>query len=224
MSFPKFVYMTQNTPFFPILHVFAPLNAVRAYSAWSWKTTQLREFLDEPDSVIPPLTFECPPPRGNMACGEKYPVVIPWCRTSEPEDINFCSRNTTAPNATDDNLHVQSYRRSRVQSNELYHYISSVRWRVVNQFWFFFYIRVCHNCITRKLEMDLVPLRSCNSFHWERSNNSSVQWWWAEETKNNVSTEEFYKTIYRCVKVNNCIWHNVRISLIQWDDTMMSYI
>ena len=26
-------------PFFPILHVFAPLNAVRAYSAWSWKTT-----------------------------------------------------------------------------------------------------------------------------------------------------------------------------------------
>ena len=39
MSFPKFVYMTQNTPFFPILHVFAPLNPVRAYSAWSWKTT-----------------------------------------------------------------------------------------------------------------------------------------------------------------------------------------
>ena len=26
-------------PFFPILHVFAPLNDVRAYSAWSWKTT-----------------------------------------------------------------------------------------------------------------------------------------------------------------------------------------
>ena len=31
--------MTKNTPFFPILHVFAPLNDVRAYSAWSWKTT-----------------------------------------------------------------------------------------------------------------------------------------------------------------------------------------
>ena len=39
MSFPKFVYMTKNTPFFPILHVFAPLNDVWAYSAWSWKTT-----------------------------------------------------------------------------------------------------------------------------------------------------------------------------------------
>ena len=39
MSFSKYVYMTKNTPFFPILHVFAPLNAVRAYSGWSWKTT-----------------------------------------------------------------------------------------------------------------------------------------------------------------------------------------
>ena len=39
MFFPKFVYMTKNTPFFPIFHVFAPLNDVRAYSAWSWKTT-----------------------------------------------------------------------------------------------------------------------------------------------------------------------------------------
>ena len=37
MLFPKFVYMTKNTPFFPILHVFAPLNDVRVYSAWSWK-------------------------------------------------------------------------------------------------------------------------------------------------------------------------------------------
>ena len=33
--FPKFIYMTKNTPFFPILHVFAPLNDVRVYSAWS---------------------------------------------------------------------------------------------------------------------------------------------------------------------------------------------
>ena len=39
MSFPKFVTMTKNTPFFfPILHVFAPLNDVHAYIAWSWKT------------------------------------------------------------------------------------------------------------------------------------------------------------------------------------------
>ena len=39
MSFPKFVNMTKNTLFFPILQVFAPLNNVRAYIAWSWKTT-----------------------------------------------------------------------------------------------------------------------------------------------------------------------------------------
>ena len=39
MFFPKFVNMTKNTPFFPILHVFEPLNDVREYSAWSWKTT-----------------------------------------------------------------------------------------------------------------------------------------------------------------------------------------
>ena len=39
MFFPKFVFMTKNTPFFQILHVFAPLNDVRTYSAWSWKTT-----------------------------------------------------------------------------------------------------------------------------------------------------------------------------------------
>ena len=35
MSFQKFVNMTKNTPFSPILHVFAPLNNVRTYIAMS---------------------------------------------------------------------------------------------------------------------------------------------------------------------------------------------
>ena len=35
MSIQKFVNMTKNIPFFPILHVFAPLNDVRAYIALS---------------------------------------------------------------------------------------------------------------------------------------------------------------------------------------------
>ena len=35
MSFPKFVNMTKTHLFFPISHVFAPLNDVRAYIAWS---------------------------------------------------------------------------------------------------------------------------------------------------------------------------------------------
>ena len=39
MSLSKFVNMTKNTPFFPILHVFAPVNDVRLYIAWSWNTT-----------------------------------------------------------------------------------------------------------------------------------------------------------------------------------------
>ena len=36
--FLKFVMWPKHT-LFPILHVFAPLNDVRAYIAWSWKTT-----------------------------------------------------------------------------------------------------------------------------------------------------------------------------------------
>ena len=33
--FSKICHVTKNTPFFAILHVFAPLNDVRAYIAWS---------------------------------------------------------------------------------------------------------------------------------------------------------------------------------------------
>ena len=35
MSFPKFVICPKTYSFFPILHVFAPLNDVRGYIAWS---------------------------------------------------------------------------------------------------------------------------------------------------------------------------------------------
>ena len=44
MFIQKFVNMTKNIPFFPILHVFAPLNDVRAYIALSWKTTLITWF------------------------------------------------------------------------------------------------------------------------------------------------------------------------------------
>ena len=37
-SFQNLSIWPKTHPFFPILHVFAPLNDVRAYSAWSWKT------------------------------------------------------------------------------------------------------------------------------------------------------------------------------------------
>ena len=61
-SFPKFVYMTKNTPFFPILHVFAPLNDVRAYSAWSWKTTLITWIFGR---AWYPLDIRVPPPPGR---------------------------------------------------------------------------------------------------------------------------------------------------------------
>ena len=39
MSFPKFVIWPKTYPFFQFCTFFAPLNDVRAYIAWSWKTT-----------------------------------------------------------------------------------------------------------------------------------------------------------------------------------------
>ena len=60
MSFPKFVYVTKNTPFFPILHVFAPLNDVRLYSVWSWKTTLITWINGQ--AWYPPWHSSAPPP------------------------------------------------------------------------------------------------------------------------------------------------------------------
>ena len=48
-SFPKLATMTKNTPFFAILHVFAPLNDVGAYIAWSWKSTLIMWIFYEDD-------------------------------------------------------------------------------------------------------------------------------------------------------------------------------
>ena len=70
MFFPKFVYMTKNTPFFPILHVFAPLNDVRAYSAWSWKTTLITWIFGR---AWYPLDIRVPPPGHG---GESKPTEM----------------------------------------------------------------------------------------------------------------------------------------------------
>ena len=40
-------YDQKHTFFFPILHVFAPLNDVRAYIGWSWKTTLIFFYEDD---------------------------------------------------------------------------------------------------------------------------------------------------------------------------------
>ena len=46
MSFPKFVYMTKNTSFFPILHVFDPSTMYVRTVPGPEKQPQLREFVD----------------------------------------------------------------------------------------------------------------------------------------------------------------------------------
>ena len=46
MSFPKFGELAlKHTLFSSNMHVFAPLNDVRAYIAWFWKTTLIRPYL-----------------------------------------------------------------------------------------------------------------------------------------------------------------------------------
>ena len=72
MSFPKYVTMTKYTPFFPILSVFAPLNDVRAYIAWSCKTSLITWiFLRE---WYPTSNTSRPPPRLNIVYhSEKIP-------------------------------------------------------------------------------------------------------------------------------------------------------
>ena len=77
MSFPKFVYMTQNTPFFPILHVFAPLNAVRAHSAWSWKITLITWIFGR--AWYPPW-HSSGPPRGQMVASLPSICMTKWLR------------------------------------------------------------------------------------------------------------------------------------------------
>ena len=59
--------MAKNTPFFPILHVFAPLNDVRAYIAFPGKTTLLHDFFYEDDIQ---LQIQVPPPRYSLPLEE----------------------------------------------------------------------------------------------------------------------------------------------------------
>ena len=88
MSIPKFVKMTKNIPFFPILHVFAPLNDVRAYIAWSWKTTLITWIFFYADDIqlqiqVPPLgKGPCQQPlmlsahAGSILKGVHCPAII----------------------------------------------------------------------------------------------------------------------------------------------------
>ena len=52
-------------PFFPILHVFVPLNDVRAYSAWSWKTTLIAWIFGP---AWYPLDIRVAPPGSKTHC------------------------------------------------------------------------------------------------------------------------------------------------------------
>ena len=89
MFFPKFAYLTKNTPFFPILHVFAPLNDVSAYSAWSWKTTLITWIFGR--AWYPPWHSSGPPgfrPQGYALCGW-YTTFIHDCTVHPLSDMRF---------------------------------------------------------------------------------------------------------------------------------------
>ena len=59
-SFQNMSIWPKTHPFFPILHVFAPLNDVRTYSACSWKTTLITWFFGR--AWYPPWHSSGPPP------------------------------------------------------------------------------------------------------------------------------------------------------------------
>ena len=83
MSFPKCVTMTKNTPMFQILHIFAPLNNVRAYIAWSWKTTLimwlfLRAWYPTSNTSAPPgHVWPKLSSNSRCCCNETPPVAEP---------------------------------------------------------------------------------------------------------------------------------------------------
>ena len=59
-SFQNLSIWPKTHPFFPILNVFAPLNDVRPYSAWSWKTTLITWIFGW--AWYPPWHLCAPPP------------------------------------------------------------------------------------------------------------------------------------------------------------------
>ena len=80
MSFPKFVNMTKNTPpfFSPILHVFALLNNVLAYIAWSWKTTLITFFFRGLGYIqLQIQVFPPPPGHASRVTKRPYPDSRP---------------------------------------------------------------------------------------------------------------------------------------------------
>ena len=62
-SFQNLSIWPKTYLFFPILHGFAPLNDVRAYIAWSWKTTLITWFFFT--RMISNFKYKCPPGGGK---------------------------------------------------------------------------------------------------------------------------------------------------------------
>ena len=72
-SFQHLSIWPKTHPFFPLLHFFAPLNDVRAYSAWSWKTILITWIFGR--AWYPPWHDLSGPPPG-VAKGVTY---VPQC-------------------------------------------------------------------------------------------------------------------------------------------------
>ena len=59
-SFQNLFIWPKTHLFFQILHIFSPLNDVRAYSVWSWKTTLITWIFGR--AWYPPWHSSAPPP------------------------------------------------------------------------------------------------------------------------------------------------------------------
>ena len=79
-----------NTSFFPILQIFAPLNDVRMYIAWSWKTTLIMWIFFYEDDIQ--LQIQVPPPPGIKYIETKY--IIGPTHSSSALHNNICASYT----------------------------------------------------------------------------------------------------------------------------------
>ena len=89
--------MTKNTPFIQILDIFAPLNDVHTYIAWSWKTTpNYMNFFYEDDIQ---LQIYVPPPPAAYSTYDAwifvkntYGVIVlqQWFSWLQKETYMFC--------------------------------------------------------------------------------------------------------------------------------------
>ena len=95
-SFQNLSIWPKTHPFFPILHVFTPLNDVRTYSAWSWKTTLIKWIFGRAWYPLHISSAPPPPPRINQsktiwsrAVAESWGMANTFLEASKYKEYNI---------------------------------------------------------------------------------------------------------------------------------------